>query len=218
MKTLISLSGGLDSTTLLAASINLGEQCYAISFSYGSKHNKFENEAARIIAEYYKVPFQLIDISSVMIDFKSDLLLTGADIPEGHYNDSSMKRTVVPCRNLIFGSILAGYAQSNKIDQIKLGIHSGDHFIYPDCRPEFFYSFAYTVNKATEGTVRVEAPFLDLDKADIVKIGLELNVPYQLTRTCYKYQQIACGVCGSCNERKEAFALNNAVDPLTYKE
>ncbi len=218
MKTLISLSGGLDSTTLLAHLLNLDHEVSCVSFTYGSKHNPFENDAAERVAAYYQVPLEKIDITSVMGAFKSDLLKTGGEIPEGHYNDASMERTVVPGRNIIFAAILAGKAWSIGAGAVAMGIHQGDHAIYPDCRAQFFQAMRQAIELGTDKRVALRAPFLPLDKGDIVRLGTKMGVPYQLTRTCYKEQAIACGKCGSCRERKEAFQLNGLVDPILYEE
>ena len=214
---LISFSGGIDSTTLVTTAIKNGITPQLVSFSYGSKHNRYENEAAANIASYFNLPLHFIDLSQIMVDFKSNLLKTGGEIPEGHYEDSNMAKTVVPGRNMIFLSILAGLAESLGIKRIGIGVHQGDHAIYPDCRPSFIKAMQIAINLATDGKVDdLTAPFLHMDKTDIVNIGLALGVPYRLTRTCYKDQEKACGKCGSCVERLEAFALNNATDPIEY--
>jgi 7-cyano-7-deazaguanine synthase len=196
----------------------MGYDVETVSFNYGSKHNPYELGCAADLAFYYKVPHSLMDLQPVMFTFDSALLKDGGDIPEGHYSDESMKATVVPCRNLIFGSILAGIAESNNCNVIMLGVHAGDHAIYPDCRPEFVSAFSNTVAQATNGMVSVGAPFLYMSKIQIVTEGLQLGVPYHLTRTCYKDQPVACGKCGSCNERLEAFLENKIADPIEYEE
>ncbi|MFA5152180.1 MAG: 7-cyano-7-deazaguanine synthase QueC [Clostridia bacterium] len=213
-KILISLSGGLDSATLLALSTSQGKEVFCVGFRYGSNHNKYEIEAAEKLAEYYKVPYSVIDLSGVFSRFKSNLL--GGEIPEGHYEDKSMALTVVPGRNIIFTSVLAGYAASEGIEEVGLGIHAGDHAIYPDCRPEFFLTMNSAVAAATDDKVCLCAPFLNLKKGQIVRVGLGLALPYELTRTCYKNQPIACGKCGSCQERIEAFEYNFTPDPVRY--
>jgi 7-cyano-7-deazaguanine synthase len=219
LKYLVSLSGGVDSCAALARVRSLATASFvgAVGFCYGSKHNKYENEAAKKIADYYQVPFVLIDLSKVMSGFKSDLLKTGGEIPEGHYEAPSMSRTVVPGRNLIFLSILAGLAESWEYDRIVLGVHQGDHHIYPDCRPEFVVAAQETVSTSSEGKVHIETPFLFTNKAGVVKAGLKDNAPFRLTRTCYKDQPIACGKCGSCQERLEAFMENGVADPIRYE-
>ena len=217
MAAIVSLSGGLDSATVLAEMLYQGREVTAVGFLYGSKHNTFENRCAAKLAGYYDVPFQLIDLTSVMGHFSSSLLKHGGEIPEGHYADSSMSQTVVPARNIIFCSILTGLAWSVGVGEVWLGIHAGDHPIYSDCSPEFFASMKDTITLGSDGRVSLEAPFLHHTKASVVMRGLELKVPYELTRTCYKDQELACGKCGACCERLEAFGINNQKDPVRYE-
>lgn len=219
MKAIVSLSGGMDSTTVLAAAIeqNGAEQVKGVIFKYGSKHNPFENWAAFAIADHYRIPIRFFDLSSVMGGFDSDLLSSGGKLPEGHYEEESMRRTVVPGRNSIFATILMGLAESEQAESVYLGIHAGDHFIYPDCRPEWLTALNELAKAATLGKVSFVAPFLYEDKKGILRYGLERKVPYQLSRTCYSDQEVACGKCGSCVERREAFMLVGAVDPIEYQ-
>jgi len=217
MKILLSLSGGVDSTTLLAHLLAEEYEVEAVSFFYASKHNAFENSAAARIAGYYKVPNTFIDLSGIMNSFKSNLMLHGGDIPEGHYTDESMSQTVVPARNIIFLSILSGLAWSKGISEIAIGVHQGDHAIYPDCRIPFLTAMEEAIRLGTDGYVELTAPFLRMNKIETVRRGLELGVPYELTRTCYKNQPIACGKCGACVERLEAFKRNGLEDPIPYE-
>lgn len=219
VRVIVALSGGLDSCTALAHFCRQhgGDNVLCVGFRYGSKHGEFETRAARMIAQHYHVVFTTVDVSGVMAGFRSSLLQDGPPIPEGHYNDETMRQTVVPGRNLIFISILSGLAESMGYDVVGLGVHQGDHFIYPDCRPAFLQAAAEAVRVSSEHRVTVEAPFLTMDKASIVCRGFELGAPYHLTRTCYKAQLLACGKCGSCRERLEAFALNGVQDPIEYE-
>ena len=216
MKALISLSGGMDSATVLGLALSKGIECTGIGFAYGSKHSIYELEMAQRLCSYYLIPFKIINLVQAMRDFKSALLVSGDEIPEGHYEDESMSQTVVPCRNMIFASILAGLAESTGSEEIHLGIHAGDHAIYPDCRPMFLESMDTTIRHATENKVKLVAPFINMDKGGILAAGLSLGVPYLHTRTCYKNQEVACGKCGSCQERLEAFASVNKIDPIEY--
>lgn len=216
-KVVISLSGGLDSTVLLADLIHKRDKkIIPVSFFYGSKHNKYENEAAQKICEHYKLPFVLIDAHAIFSLTKSNLLQYGGKIPEGHYNDETMKLTVVPARNMIFISILTSIAISYEASEICIAVHAGDHTIYPDCRPDFINSCRRAVALASEKKAWLYTPFLDWDKSKIVAWGASINTPFELTRTCYKNQPTACGKCGSCTERLEAFAKNNLKDPIEY--
>lgn len=218
----MGLSGGMDSVTLLAHLLHEGYDVFACIFSYGSKHNVYENKAARNVIEYYQkqgapVREVFLDISGVTTLFKSDLLLSGGEIPEGHYEAESMKSTVVPGRNLIFTSIMAGLAESVGAVAVALGVHSGDHHIYPDCRPEFIKSADTTVYLSSDKKVQIVTPFTNYTKLGILRVGYNLFVPYELTRTCYKNQELSCGKCGSCQERLEAFALFGKTDPIQYE-
>jgi len=216
-KGIVSLSGGMDSTTVLAQAVANGLLDFqGVGFTYGSKHNKYENEAAQRVAAKYEIPFRVIDLTGVMSGFRSNLLISGAEIPEGHYEAESMKLTVVPGRNLIFMAIVAGIAESEGAEAVLLGVHQGDHAIYPDCRSEFIESARQTISLSTDGRVRIEAPFLHTDKGGILEWGLQHDVPYELTRTCYKEQELACGKCGACQERLEAFRVRGCQDPIRY--
>jgi 7-cyano-7-deazaguanine synthase len=217
-KVLISFSGGMDSATLVGEAVSLGHETRLVSFTYGSKHNQWENRAADDVARHYRLlKPKLIDLSTVMKDFKSDLLKTGGSIPEGHYEAESMKATVVPCRNAIFSSILAGLADSSGYEEIWLGIHAGDRAIYPDCRPKFYHAMRDAISEATGGRVKFFAPYLLEDKTSILRRGIPLGVPYQITRTCYKDSPVACGRCGSCQERLAAFFNLGLTDPAVYE-
>lgn len=214
----ISLSGGMDSAVLLAGLIDSGYEVTAVNFRYGSKHGKHEQKAAREIAQFFNISIVSWDLTNLFSPFASNLLQGGGEIPEGHYTEESMSQTVVPGRNMIFASILAGYAQGIGAHRVALAVHSGDHAIYPDCRPEFISNMQWAVYHATDGNVQLDSPFLHCSKGEIVAQGLKVNTPFHLTRTCYKDQPVACGKCGACNERLEAFHENDVKDPLTYEE
>lgn len=218
MSALVSLSGGMDSVTLLyrAHADHKGE-VEALSFTYGSKHNEHESKAAQAICERLGVKRHFIDLTSVMANFKSNLLKSGGEIPEGHYQQSNMNLTVVPGRNLLFISAAMGLAWSLGHQDIYIGAHSGDHVIYPDCRPDFISSMAASVFYGSDEKVRLQCPYLFGDKKTILEDGFRLGVPYELTRTCYKDQPIACGRCGACQERLEAFAFHGVEDPAEYE-
>ena len=216
-KVIMALSGGMDSSTMLAYLLDLGYECKCYNFIYGSKHNKYEMQAAQKIAEYYNVEYNLIDMTTVFEGMKSNLLLSGGEIPEGHYTDKTMSKTVVPGRNSIFACTLMGIAESIGYGKIALGVHQGDHEIYADCRQEYIKALDTMVYLASDRKVEVITPFIDTDKIGICGIGLNLKVPYEYTRTCYKDQAWSCGRCGSCFERLEAFEENGAVDPIEYE-
>ena len=213
MRAVLVYSGGLDSTTLLYEykdSIAL-----AVSFDYGSKHNKRELEFAALNCKRLGIRHLVIPLEFMGRYFKSDLLIGGGDIPEGSYADENMKSTVVPFRNGIMLSIAAGLAESYELDAIMLANHSGDHAIYPDCRPEFIEGMAAAVEAGTYNGVKVVSPYCNMTKRDIALRGRELGVDYSLTYSCYKGGEKHCGKCGTCVERKEALA---GFDPTEYEE
>lgn len=216
-KTILSLSGGLDSTSLLAWLLKQEHKIIPVIFSYSSKHNKYENEAARKICQHYQLEPIECNLSGVFSVFKSNLLTSGGPIPEGHYNDATMSKTVVPGRNLIFISILAGIAESVGASFVAIGVHAGDHTIYPDCRPLFIDRAEKTIKASSDGRVGLFAPFLNMSKAEVLRVGLNNGAPLSLTRTCYKDQPIACGKCGSCVERLEAFSNFGIGDVIEYE-
>jgi 7-cyano-7-deazaguanine synthase len=215
-KVVVAVSGGMDSATLLAHLIDKGCEPIPISFIYGSKHNQYESAAADKLCVHYGLQRTLIDLTDAFIGFKSALMGDGPAIPEGHYTDASMSATVVPARNIIFSSFMAGLAWSKGAPYIALGVHAGDHAIYEDCRPEFIKAMDTALFLGTGSRVEILAPFLGMDKGDIAIMGTLLNVPYELTRTCYKDQPTSCGKCGSCVERIEAFAKAGRRDPLPH--
>ena len=206
----------MDSTTALAWADNIYDVVGVVNFQYGSKHNAREHEAVLSISAFYNTNLTIIDLSFINQHFKSDLLSSGGDIPDGHYADESMKRTVVPFRNGIMLSIAAGLAESQGAEAIVLGNHFGDHAIYPDCRKEFINPMREAIRLGTYAEIQVLSPFVDSDKADIAKIGHGLGVPFHLTWTCYKGGERHCGKCGSCVERREAFQLAQVPDPTVY--
>jgi len=220
MKTVIIYSGGMDSTVALYQQVkeNGAENVFAVSFNYGSKHNDAEYERAKATTEKLGVEHIRIDMLFISELFDSDLLKSGGDIPEGHYADESMKRTVVPFRNGIMLSIAAGIAESKGCDQVVIGNHHGDHAIYPDCREGFILHMSKAMALGTYNETKVLSPFCHLRKEDIAQIGQQLGVDWQLTYSCYKGKEDHCGVCGTCTERIEAFKIAGIEDPTTYTE
>ena len=213
---LLVLSGGLDSTTMLydyADSITL-----AVTFQYGSNHNKREAAFAKYHCEQLGIEHIEIDLAFMGKYFKSSLL-EGADaIPEGNYDEENMKSTVVPFRNGIMLSVAAGLAESRGLKKVMMANHSGDPTIYPDCRPEFAEAMGQGINLGTYIGVELVAPYTMLSKSDIVRRGVELGIDYTKTYSCYKGGEVHCGVCGTCRERKEAFALAGVEDKTKYLE
>lgn len=222
-KIIIGLSGGMDSTTLLGLLLQQGYEAHCCQFQYGSKHNRWERLASeRVIQHYQRLGFPVYTYQISLVDsfrsFQSNLLKTGGAIPEGHYEAESMKQTVVPGRNLIMSSVMAGLAESIGAEAIALGVHQGDHHIYPDCRAEFIKVLDAAIYLSSDRKVSVLAPLLNDNKTSIITKGTLIDVPYSLTRTCYKDQEMSCGRCGSCQERLEAFKNLNMIDPIPYEE
>lgn len=217
MESVVIVSGGMDSTTLLYKIVKEGEEAYALSFNYGQRHKK-ELEMVKKICEKLRVPYKIIDITSINELLKGSALTDNIDVPEGYYEDENMKITVVPNRNMIMLSLAIGYAVSIGAKKVYYAAHSGDHAIYPDCRPRFVEKMNEVSKIANYQPVEVVAPFLHMDKGDIVKLGKELGVDYSLTWTCYKGGEKACGKCGACMERLEAFEKAGLKDPIMYAE
>ena len=218
MKALVVLSGGLDSTTALYWAKKKYGNVETITFNYGSKHNEIEISYAKKTCEKIGVKNTVINLDFINKHFKSDLLKSGGDIPEGYYTAENMKSTVVPFRNGIMLAISAGFAESNDCDVLVLGNHSGDHAIYPDCRAGFISGIATAIYEGTAKHIETMSPFCEMSKTDIVKLGNELGVDFSLTYSCYKGQEKHCGKCGTCTERKEAFEQAGVKDPTDYKE
>ena len=215
-KAMVILSGGLDSTTLLYQVIKeFGEKnVTALTFNYGSNHNKKEIPMSVKTCLKLKVKQEVIEIASLFKYFNSSLL-EGADaIPEGHYEQDNMKSTVVPFRNGILLAIATAFAEDRGIDKIYYGAHGGDHAIYPDCTDRFREAISQAAKEGTYNKVRILAPYNETDKVGILKTGIKLKVDYALTWTCYRGEEQPCGKCGSCIERTESFIKNNLVDPL----
>jgi len=213
---IIVLSGGMDSAVLLADTLKRGKTLEAISFDYGAKHNGRELPMARELCRRFKVRHQIIPLPFINELFSSTLLSSGEAIPDGAYMASNMESTVVPFRNGIMLSIAAGYAESVGASEVLLGSHSGDHHIYPDCRPEFNSAFALAVNVGTDGKVEIGFPFSHLDKRDIGDLGRRLGLDFSRTWTCYKGGEIHCGTCGACDERKYALRYEEGLDVTKY--
>jgi 7-cyano-7-deazaguanine synthase len=214
MRSIVVFSGGMDSTTLLARSLLATEDVLTLSFDYGSKHNAMEQIAIANIAAYYGVPNIRISLPEIGKHFKSDLLMSGGEIPEGHYEDLSMKRTVVPFRNGIMLAYAIGLAESLDRSVVWIGAHAGDHAIYPDCRSEFIHTMNSAAIAGTYSQVKVDAPFMFSTKRDIALLGRDLDVPFRLTYSCYNGKPKHCGRCGTCVERKEAL---EGFDPTEYE-
>lgn len=216
MKIVTVISGGMDSITMLHKLHHEGHEIKAISFNYGQRHSK-ELEMAKVNCKDLNIEHRVIDITFLQNLIHKSALTGDIDVPEGHYEDDNMKLTVVPNRNMILASLAIGFAVNEEYDAIALGVHSGDHAIYPDCRPEFIQSLDNVSQIANYKPIKVLAPFINANKTEIIRQGLEIGVDYAKTWTCYKGLEKACGRCGSCQERFEAFKNNGVEDPLEYE-
>ncbi|MHC1598190.1 MAG: 7-cyano-7-deazaguanine synthase QueC [Candidatus Methanofastidiosia archaeon] len=209
---IIILSGGLDSTVLVYHVLDKGLHPLLLTFDYGQKHTK-EIVMAKRTAEVLNLRHLVVRLPLNDIFKYSSLLKGGSDIPEGRYTNESQRSTVVPNRNMILLAVAAGVAEDRGISKVYYGAHSNDRAIYPDCRPEFIDAVSEATKKGTYNNVEIIAPFKERTKAEVVKEGVRLDVPFKNTWSCYKGGETPCGKCGTCVERKEAFKLAGAKDP-----
>jgi 7-cyano-7-deazaguanine synthase len=224
-KAVVLLSGGLDSTVLLASTLHAGRQVLPIAFDYGQRHRQ-ELFAAREIQRAFRYPkgdwdvhsLKIVDLDALNTVAKGSSQLGDLPVPHGHYAEESMKATVVPNRNMTMLALATAYAISNGAAEVAYAAHAGDHTIYPDCRP----AFAEVMRKAISlcdyesRTPLLVTPFISISKADIVIIGRDLSAPMHLTYSCYEGREHHCGLCGTCVERKEAFEVAGVKDPTQY--
>ncbi|MEE1353536.1 MAG: 7-cyano-7-deazaguanine synthase QueC [Acutalibacteraceae bacterium] len=228
MKTLVLLSGGVDSSTCLARAIHEvgAENVVALSILYGQKHQK-EMESAKAVADYYHVDLYSYDLSEIF-QYSKCSLLEGSEEEIIHKSyaeqlketDGKPVSTYVPFRNGLFLSTAASFALSMDCDRILYGAHADDAAgnAYPDCSSVFNDAMNTAVWEGSGHQVRIEAPFVGISKAEVVKQGLELGVPYELTWSCYEGGDKPCGTCGTCIDRKAAFEANGVTDPLLKED
>lgn len=226
MHRVVVVSGGMDSVTLahLVRQETPEASIHVVSFNYGQRHAK-ELQYAEACATTIKASgFHIIDlqgITGLLASSHSVLVDHTKEVPEGHYAAESMKATVVPNRNAIMLSIATGVAVAESAVDVAIGVHSGDHFIYPDCRPAFIHEMNIAMRYANDGFAnpdfRIYAPFLGTSKLEIAQIGGELGVDYTQTWSCYKGGELHCGKCGTCVERVEALEGALGTDPTEYE-
>lgn len=215
------VSGGLDSTTLAYRLAAEGHELSLLSFDYGQRHVR-ELEFAAQTAGRLGAAWRRVDLSAITDLIAASALTGDTPVPEGHYAESSMKATVVPNRNMIMLSIAAGHAVSIGAEVVATGVHAGDHFVYPDCRPLFVDTMNTALAAANEGfTVdgfHLQAPFLHWSKTDIAAHAVALGVPLDETWSCYQGGDVHCGRCGTCCERREAIEGAGGDDPTQYED
>lgn len=216
-ETVVLLSGGMDSVTAFYDAVQRHRVVAAVSFHYGAKHNDREIPFAIHHATALGVPHHLIRLDFMNDLFKSDLLKSGGEIPKGHYEEETMKKTVVPFRNGIMLSIAGGLAESYGASGLVIAAHGGDHAIYPDCREDFMKAMSAAIRLGTYTQVEVLRPFIAMNKAEIAAHGHRLGIDYAQTWSCYVGGEIHCGECGTCVERREAFLLAGVPDPTVYQ-
>ena len=210
----IVLSGGMDSTTMLYDYRD--EIGLALTFDYGSLQNNRERRCAIMHCERLGIKHIVISLDFMHRYFKSAMLQTPEDIPDGHYADENMRATVVPFRNGIMLAIACGMAVSYGMTRVMIANHAGDHTIYPDCRPEFVGAMSEAMSAGTYEGITISAPYTLLTKTDIALRGKALGLDYTETYSCYKGGEHHCGTCGTCTERREAMREAGIEDKTIY--
>lgn len=221
MKIVAVVSGGMDSVVMAHYLKQQGHDLSLISFNYGQRHSK-ELIYASQAADDLDADHHIIDLTNITALISSSSLTNpDIEVPDGHYAEDTMRKTVVPNRNALMLNIAAAYAISIKADAIATAVHGGDHYIYPDCRPEFIDALNESLRTGNQGFALpgfgVMAPFINGDKTDIARLGSVIGVDFTKTWSCYKGTEIHCGSCGTCFERREALALAGVKDPTDYQ-
>ena len=219
MKTIVICSGGLDSVSLAHMVAANRKLTGLVSFDYGQRHRK-ELDYAALCAKRLDVPHDIIDMRGIGAALTGSALTDDVDVPDGHYAEDTMRVTVVPNRNAIMLTVAYGIAAARGDQAVATAVHGGDHFIYPDCRPDFTQAFEFMQYMALDGyaDVSLYTPFVHRSKADIVTEGQRHNTPFAETWSCYKGGVHHCGRCGTCVERREAFDLAGVADPTHYDD
>tara|TARA_B110000977_G_scaffold151655_1_gene192523 strand:+ start:269 stop:949 length:681 start_codon:yes stop_codon:yes gene_type:complete len=220
-KAVILVSGGLDSSTVLAMAVKQGYQCYTLSFDYGQRHRSELDAAVRVSESMSVVEHKVIKLDLQSIGGSA---LTDVEIAVPEQETTGIPVTYVPARNTVFLSIALGWAEVIDANKIFVGVNAVDYSGYPDCRPEYISSFEAMANLATRAGVEgnklsIEAPLIDMSKAQIIQSGLELGVDYGQTVSCYQADSdgIACGKCDSCRLRAQGFVEAGVKDPTRYQ-
>ena len=220
-KAVILVSGGLDSTTVLAMARQQDYVCYTLSFDYGQRHRAELNAADRVSGAYSDVEHKVVSLN---LDSIGGSALTDTDIDVPEAETDGIPITYVPARNTVFLSIALGWAEVLGAHDIFIGVNAVDYSGYPDCRPEFIAAFETTANLATkvgvEGErITIHTPLIDMTKGEIINAGLELGVDYSQTVSCYQATDdgLACGRCDSCRLRRQGFLDAGVADPTRYQ-
>lgn len=216
MKTVVLLSGGMDSVTALYWAQREHEVVAAVSFDYGARHNHREIGLAAWHCGHLDLWHDVVPLPFMDGMFESALLKSGPAVPEGHYEEANMKQTVVPFRNGIMLAIACGIAESQQAEALVIAAHAGDHAIYPDCRESFMQAMAGAMREGTYAHIELLRPFVHIDKTAIARLGADLGVDLGKTWSCYKGEDLQCGRCGTCVERREAFIKAGLPDPTVY--
>jgi 7-cyano-7-deazaguanine synthase len=213
-KVVAVLSGGIDSAVVMWWALEQGCDTLAVSVDYGQRNRRELGYASDLCAQV-NVRHETVDLSSLKKLLKGNALTDDIDVPEGHYTSPNMKQAVVPNRNMVLLSVAICAAASEGASRVLYGAHKGST-IYPDTRPEFVERISLAAEVCWFNPVFIEAPFIDKTKAEIVLLGTQIGVPWEHTWSCYNGEEIHCGLCGTCVERREAFQLAEVKDPTNY--
>lgn len=218
----VVLSGGLDSSTLAYHLHNSGYNLICVSFDYGQKHIR-ELESASIISKNLGASHHIISLDFMRQYLQSSSLVNNdIDNPKKEYDRDNMLVTVVPNRNTMMLSLAWTIACDSDAELLAFGPHKGDNYVYADCRPDYFYAMNLALRLGTidsrRDNLELAAPFIHMTKTDIIKLGKKLNVPFELTWSCYDGKDIHCGKCGTCIQRRQSFIDANISDPTKYRE
>jgi 7-cyano-7-deazaguanine synthase len=217
-KAVVVFSGGLDSTTLLYHLLAEGYELKALTVDYGQRHRQPEFAAAETICRRLGIERRVVDLQGLVgLLGHNSLSDPAVAVPDGRYETGTIQVTTVPNRNMVLISVAIAWAVSLKYGAVAYGAHGGPYTNYPDCRPEFAAAMDHAAKVCDWEPLRVLAPFVGWGKGDIVKRGVELAVPFELTWSCYKGGKRHCGTCGTCNDRKEAFQKHGLTDPVEYE-
>lgn len=205
MTSLLSLSGGADSTTMIPMALSRGN-ARGVFFHYKQKNYKWEMEAVKKVCDFYRIELTMLDVSNVFYGMGSSLIDESVEIASfDELARDNQVSTIVPNRNMIFASLLVGMALSMKYEQVWMGMNGDDSHTYPDCREDFVTELRSLVSLVSEKTIQFVSPFVGLTKSQVVSKGTSMGVPYELTRSCYSNNRVPCQTCGACRVRSMAF-------------